>query len=333
MTSYVLRNTPVWMTHSDFLAEYLLLGKRTLIYDNFGTVLSDKSKATEDKLSGMDVDGGGVVMALPYSWKRGHSFPLPWAKLMSRQELKTWVHSHFLKLCLPYWRATTGNKLVLAPLNMTTTFHLITHLFKVGYPAHWLSEILAQLYEGEITTTARAPSVLIMDTQQTQRVYPSQKLCILPFLAEFTTLLSLWRPLLPFGLILPLETLPSISTIKEFKLMFRPRYPPPTDTERPHFVLVLKNTSFIVEDDLRTALLDVTNYKAETEDSIHVISTFRWETASSTATFWLDEGVMDNILDECDWKAYIWRSDTWRCALGPVDLYEEGAIVRGGSWI
>lgn len=253
---------------------------------------------------------------------------------MVRQEVKRWLYAHFLKLCLPFERRKQGNDLVMAPLNMTTFFHLVTHLFKVGYPAHWLSEMLAQLCEGEILTTARAPSTLISGVDQVQRVYSPQKICIQPFMAEFMTLMAVWRPLFPFGLCLPREILPPLRAIKEYKITFPPRYPPPTDLERLHFVLVLKHTSYEVEQNLRKALLDTATYTTETsEPCIHVISTFRWDTASSTATFWLDEETVGNILAECDWEAYIWRSDTWLVALGPVFLEEENALVRGGSLI
>jgi hypothetical protein len=332
MMSMVLRNTTVWTTHDQFLAEYLLLGHRSKIYSHFGTDMSDKSKATEKQLSGMMIDGGGCVMALQYNWKRGHGFPLAWNKLMSREEVKRWLYAHFLKLCLPFKRGVAGNDLVIAPLNMMTEFHLVSHLHRVGYPAHWLGEILALLCEGEITTTARAPTALITDVEHVQRVHPLKKLCLQPFTAEFRTLLAIWRPLLPFGLILPNRPLPAFNTVKEFRITF-PRNPTLTDLERPHFVLVLKNTSFIVENDLRSSLLDVSTYSAETEDSIHVISTFQWEMDTSTVTFWFDEGVIDEILEECDWEAYIWRSDIWTPALGPVDLHEEDALVRGGSWV
>lgn len=333
MMSMVLRNTTVWTTHDQFLAEYTLLADRRRIYDHFGTDMSDKSKATEKQLSGMMMNSGGCVMALKYNWKRGHAFPLPWSKLLTRQEMKKWVYANFLKLCLPFKREVAGNDLVIAPLNMTTFLHLVVHLHRVGYPAHWLGEVLATLYEGEITTTARVPITLITDVDQARHVYPLQKLCMQPFTAEFGTLLAIWRPLLPFGLILPNETLPALSTVKQFKITFSPRYPPPTDLERPHFVLVLKNTSFIIESDLRSSLLDVTSFTAETEDSIHIISTFQWETATSTAMFWLDEGIINEILQECDWEAYIWRSDTWMPALGPVDIHGEDTLVRTVPWV
>jgi hypothetical protein len=54
---------------------------------------------------------------------------------------------------------------------------------------------------------------------------------------------------------------------------------------------------------------------------------------TATATFWLDEGIMDDLQNGHDWEAYIWRTDTWLEALGPVPLPEQGALNKGDFWI
>jgi len=168
--------------------------------------------------------------------------------------LERWLHAHFLKLYLPFPRKQWEIDRVFAPLNITTFFRLINHVSEVGYPAHWLSGILSNLCEGEIVTTARAPRAPITDVDLVLHMYPSRNLCLKPFMAEFKTLLAIWRRLLPFGLHLSQETLPDLRTIREFSIKFPPFYP--TYIEGPYFLLVLKNRCYEVDDDLRRVLLD-----------------------------------------------------------------------------
>src|SRR5215470_7824706 len=105
MTSSVLRNIPRWTSYNQFLAEHLLLGKRKQISDHFRTSLSARSVKIEKEVSGKSLpDGTPIAMASPYSWIRSNSLPLPWEKLMPRQQLERWLHAHFLKLYLPFPR-------------------------------------------------------------------------------------------------------------------------------------------------------------------------------------------------------------------------------------
>jgi len=340
MTSSVLRNTCRWATYNQFLAEHLLLGKRKQIVDHFRTSLDANSAMIEKEMSGKCLpDGKYVAMAGPYSWIRSGSLPLPWEKLMPREQLARWLHTHFLKLYLPFPRAKWDDNQVFAPLNITTFFRLINHVSEVGYPAHWLSEILSTLCEGEIVTTARAPRSLVTDVDQALRIYPSRKLCLKPFMAEFKTLLAIWRRLLPFGLHLSHETIPNLRTIREFSINFPSCNT--TYTSSPNFVLVLKNRRYEVDEDLRRVLLDdetgdtsTAAVEMRSEPGIHVVSAFKWETETATATFWLEEGMMDDLQQKGhDWEVYIWRTDTWLKALGPVPLHEQGAPNKGDFWI
>jgi hypothetical protein len=339
MTSKVLRNITRWNSHNQFLAEHLLLGNRKQISDHFTTYLSAQSVKVETILSGKSLpDGRPLAMSSTYSWIRSNSLPLPWEKLMPRQELEKWFHAHFLKLYLPFPRQRWDDNQVFAPLNITTFFRLINHVYEVGYPAHWLSAILSKLCEGEIVTTARAPRALVTDVDLVLHMYPSRKLCLKPFMVEFKTLLGIWRRLLPFGLHLSNETLPDLRTIREFSITFHPWYP--TYTESPNFVLVLKNRRYEVDDHLRQVLLDdetgdtsTVAVRIRSEPGIHVISTFKWKTETAVATFWLEEGIMDDIQNGCDWEAYIWRTDTWLAALGPVLLHQKGVLNKGDSWV
>ena len=68
MQSNVLRNTSLWITHDQFLAEHLLLAGRRRIHDHFKVSLSDVSAQLE-KDNDRKIIGGvtGVIMIAPFA--------------------------------------------------------------------------------------------------------------------------------------------------------------------------------------------------------------------------------------------------------------------------
>ena len=341
MQSNVLRNTSLWITHDQFLAEHLLLADRKRIHDHFKVSLSDVSAKLEQDNDGKIIGGvTGVVMIAPFAWAYRGSGPLPWEKMMPRVELERWLVAHFLKLVLPFPREVWSQKLVYAPLNMTTFFRLVAHTAELGYPTHWLSNLLSALCEGEITTTARAPRAVVMEPNLVKVAYPPRKMCLRPFVAEFKVLLSVWRALLPFGVLLQHEILPDLRAVREYRISF-----PPQDLRRvawqinPHYALVLGQKDILKEKDLRKVLLDdevgdrsPSAAKSRAEPGIHVMSTFKWKMETMTATFWFDEALIDDMRRNGGWVAYIWRTDTWLPELGPATLDGEDFPTVGQTW-
>jgi hypothetical protein len=140
---------------------------------------------------------------------------------MARRDLEHWLHAHFLKVCLPYQRTGEFQDKVMAPLNLAVIIRLVIHLFKVGYPAHWLCGILTHFCTDTLTTTARAPRSMITDPTAAAAVHSSRAISIQPFVTEFRMLLSIWRRLLPFGFTCCEEIerkLPALDRIRHFKL-------------------------------------------------------------------------------------------------------------------
>jgi hypothetical protein len=340
MISRVLRNPPHWITHEDFLTEYLLLSDRQKIEATFCASLSEQSLLIEREISGQLAYGRGIMMAQPFSWTQSGREPLPWSKLMGRKELEKWLHMLFFKLNIPFGRPKEGTDLVYAPLNMTIFFRLILHLFRIGYPSHWLSEILASLSSGAIITEARAPRVMIMDAAHVNRVHPKRKMSVRPFVEEFRTLFAVWRHLLPFGTHLPdTDVVPQIDAIRQFTLRFTmPPYL--THMYLPVFVLVLWNASKNGKPPvkgLRQVLLDDEQADSAYEGvrqagRVHVISALKWEMEISRANFWFTDSTLQSILSgDGRWDAYIWRTDTWTSVLGPLPV-NESTLVCGNTW-
>lgn len=246
MSSNVLRNPRHWVTHQRFLAEYLLLVDRQQITNTFSASLNEISAQIEKRLDGVVVGGCGAIMTQLMSWTRLSTRPLKWSSLMPRRDLEHWLHAHYLKVCLPYQRTGNYEDKVMAPLNLTVIIRLVIHLFKVGYPAHWLCGILTHFCTDTLTTTARAPRSMVTDPNAAGAVHSFRAMSIRPFVIEFRMLLSIWRRLLPFGFTCSEEIeekLPAQDRIRHFKLRFKVDVGfyknPPTELSTSSSVLVL----------------------------------------------------------------------------------------------
>jgi hypothetical protein len=130
---------------------------------------------------------------------------IPRERMLSRSTIEAYIHAHFLKLALPFYRSWAGHDSVLFPLNLSTMIPLIIHLADRGYPAHWMSNAITDICSGWIDTSARAPRTLVTKPEDVpgERMFPRQKISVEPWKAEMTTLLAIWRRLLPFGVIIP----------------------------------------------------------------------------------------------------------------------------------
>ncbi|KAL7624490.1 hypothetical protein AAE478_006055 [Parahypoxylon ruwenzoriense] len=314
LTSCVLRNLPRWRSIDQFNAEYLSMYDRAMVQKHFQVKLANESKAFSMFPFPML---GDFVMSDYHRWERCQLSPLPLDRLMPRADLSKWLFSHFLKTCLPFARPPADFDLVISPHNMTVFLRLLVQVAELGYPGHWLSAIITSLSDGEITTTARAPRRYVLDCAAVDKVHPYRTVCVKPWAAEFTTLITMWRELLPFAVVVPDGTLPSSETIAEYSVRIPPC--PARDVNVPHFMLVFWNNRKYGEPpkNLRPLLLDDENGDATTSarkirsDGVKVLSAFKWVTKESTATFWLRSDAIELMARE-DWKLCLWRIDSWR---------------------
>ncbi|XDG06605.1 hypothetical protein ABKA04_006220 [Annulohypoxylon sp. FPYF3050] len=343
--SFVSLSRDIWTTQDQFLTEFLLLNDRRTITDTFATTLTKRSSQIEAEILSLEEygsDGDYVMMPEPFSWTRTQNNPTSWDKLMPRDELVRWLHMHFLKLCLPPCRINL-EELVFMPLNMTALFRLITHLFRMGYPSHWLSEILTELHSGRISSQARAPEAAIMQQYEVMRINPTRDIFIEPFMGEFRTHFAIWNHLLPFGVLQNQEiVLQHIDTIREYRQRFPSiRHSEITHADYPVIVLVLWNVSVngeIPRDGLRQALLDDENtdpkYQGISRQSgrVHVISTTKIVTSSMSVSFWFASEPIQNLLSTGNrWEAWLWDTNDWTPKYGPA-MVDRVTLIAGESW-
>ncbi|KAK8851162.1 hypothetical protein PGQ11_013641 [Apiospora arundinis] len=357
VTSNVLRNTRVWPTHDSFLVDSLLLAGRSKIENTFSASLVPECAQMEKALESM-----GAVMVFSMKWMRQSTKALEWSKLMPRRNLEHWLHALFFRLCLPFPWVSDFDSRVLRPLNLTTMFRLIVHLAKVGYPAYWLSGILNDLANGEVSSTARPPRAPVTDAAEAKKMHSAKLISMKPFVTEYRMLLSLWQRLLPFGLLLQ-ETvekqLPDPSKVRQFKVKFADineaffdavaRDPNPLDVGTMSSVLVFWNRTVNgevpAEGNLRQALLDDESVKSksflksklqkagrpESEDTVHVVSTAQWKRGESMASFWFPGEIIEAMVSgPDDWVACIWSTGSWT-QTASVSVVPE-AIVGGDAW-
>ena len=138
---------------------------------------------------------------------------------------------------------------------------------------------------------------------------PLGKFSIKPFIAELTTLTTMWLPTLDFGLLKGSEFLPKPQSIHKYSVTF----------ENVNFDMGFESAFIIVfidmdvavsarsypviplrllllnkEDELRDALRRPRDVR---EKGLHLVTTWKFETETKTARFWMREDVMKDVMD------------------------------------
>lgn len=272
-----------------------------------------------------------------WAWRAVKDAPLPWTRLMPRARAEHWLYSHFLKICLPARRDHRDGAPVYAPLNLTAFWRLVVLLHEKGYPAHWLAGAVESLSSGTISTTARAPKKEAVDAKDVDEICAKKDISVAPWKAEFTTLLAIWRKLVPFGFATGKDALVGLQELCEYSITF-PDFNPEHPTLRvPHFILVffdgkLGKTPASLRDVLRDEESgDVTaEARRIRAEGVHVVSTFTYVTDTRTASFWMRRDVAETWAGG-DWMVSVWRTDSWRKQIGEIPVAGNMAKLR--PWI
>ena len=218
--------------------------------------------------------------------------------LMPRAKLQTWLYRLFLKTALPVDKHNiTDWTLIYSPLNLTYFFRLCAHLHSIGYPGHWLGEVISNLLSGTITTTARPPRSEPLEPREIDAPQKPLAQSVAPFTAELSTLAAMWQRLLPFGILS--RHIAPVETLKKYSITFA-KVSQEVDAY-PLFVLVFHKGDTVPvshASSMRSLLLGDENgskehdHKEFRERRVSVVSTWTWDRASRTATAWLREDEM-----------------------------------------
>ncbi|KAK0385346.1 hypothetical protein NLU13_7822 [Sarocladium strictum] len=316
-----LLNPPMFKNHDQFLAEYLLMTDPTQISNHFGLARQ------EGEAGGKTNEGHQALLKMLgplefyrenyFIWARSGIKRVPANQRMSRASLEHWLHSHLLKICIPYHRPVTSSSPVHAPLNLTIFLRLVIHMHEVGYPSHWLSGILHSICEGKITTRARFPRRLILEVGDLAHMHEPREISLGPWQTEFTTLLSLWRRLLPFGMIAPEKSLVPSTEIVECSITFGEF--PHWGFRNPHTAMVFFDIRTLGLRDLMLPELiqddeqgDASPFAAELRKGhVHLFTAFNYVTETRTATLWLRRDFVAEVMRGDWWGVGVCREEMW----------------------
>lgn len=302
-------------------------------------------------LSTKELDKEGIVNPLAdYSpWSRTSFGSLPFARLLPRPKLVHWLFTMFLKIVIPANRSFQDwDTLFYAPLNLTIFMRILIHLHEVGYPSHWLSEVLAQILENQVVTTARPPQTSPLKIEESRKDHPMKQLSCAPFIDEMRSLTALFLPLLPFSIMT--SVLPRIEEIYEYKIAFTVLCP--GGTGLPVFVLVFWNEKLAADaygsspagpPDLRLVLhpdCGMPRSRSKSEElrilrqkGVKLVTTFKWDPVKCVASFWIAEGVMEEMQVRGGWLCAIYRTDIWDDVCPPVLVSKGGLVSKGIKWV
>ena len=294
---------------------------------------SDLEKAFDVRITTTLAEDHPVPFTEYQKWQHCKK-PRSFAVLLSRESLETWLYRLFLKIAIPEERRMRDYTPIYSPLNLSVFIRLCGHLRSNGYPAHWLSGVLSSIVSGKISSRARPPRSLPLKIREVRAKMPVLERSTAPFVAEMTTLLSMYQISLSFGVLAP--QLPTIDAVRKYAYTLDevPLHPVP---EPNHFVLV-----FFDAYDLKPNTIDLRHYllSDETADDssqaerirergLHILTTWNWDRAGKPVTFWLRQDVMEEMKKGV-WAVSIWRTDNWDYQSKPCNVSEVKDM--GATW-
>ncbi|KAH8700726.1 hypothetical protein BGW36DRAFT_405925 [Talaromyces proteolyticus] len=328
-----LRNTSLWRSHDEFNSEYMAVSDMKMLSKTTQMKMTDKEDIPMFEMSGyMD-------------WKR-ESTPFPYELLLPRAELTRFVYTHFLKVALPCGRSLSDHHFahfIYPTLNLTNFFRLLIHLHEIGYPPHWLADVLNKILDDQVITTARPPQQVPMQPDEITRQNQPARLSVAAFLPEMTTLTALFQRLLPFTP-LTASPLPALDSIYEYTIQFAEVGPAPNG-EPAAMVLVFFNMhthvpNVNIRDELDPSPEQSSSGSSAASKLIEfrekgcvVVTTFTWSGRDhQTVRFWMREDVVDKFWTRGDsWWCGLWRVDDWMLMSRAPE--EASKLVRGRKWV
>lgn len=337
LTSTCLRNTGLWKSHEEFHSEYMAVADLNALF-----------KFTQMQMTGREEGDNFIGSMSGYiDWRRARMGAFAYEMLVSRAELFRFVVLHFLKIALPCGRSMSDTEFthfIFPTLNLTNIFRLTIHLHEIGYPSHWLADILTRILDDQLTTSARPPRTHPVQSSEISKQNSLAKLSSAPWRAEMSTLTVLFQRLLPFSPMTTTTALPSPHAI--FSYCVRIADIIPHGEGRSAMVLVFYKMALWVKTpgnfrDMGRYLdsspekdphCEASGCKKLRENGCVVVTAFTWSgVPDRTVEFWMREDVMDPMRNtEHVWGCALWRVDDWKVLSSePVDA---AGVVKGECW-
>ncbi|KAJ7467818.1 hypothetical protein B0H11DRAFT_1814028 [Mycena galericulata] len=182
-----LLNSAVWKDDDEFCHNYSLLHPKDV-----------------PRFLGCETVRMDGIMGITSLRKR--TLPLPLAELAPRLELTRWLTRVLLYTCVPGTASTAGPMPMpmRMPNNLVAFIHLLIHLHAVGYPAHWLSELLSSILTDTLATDVSPYlGTFPIPLSDRTRTVPTRRVRLEPWHAELEGILAAALRGLPFAVPLP----------------------------------------------------------------------------------------------------------------------------------
>ncbi|CRG86658.1 RNA-directed RNA polymerase L [Talaromyces islandicus] len=326
-----LRNTSLWKSQEEFHCEYMAVSDTKML-----------SRVTELQQTGKEGDYP-LAMTGYMEWRRRRLVApaFQYEDLLPRADLTRFLYIHFFKLALPYGRSLSDNDMrnyVQPSLNLTCFFRLLIHLHELGYPAHWLADVLSNILDNHVVTTARPPRSHPLRLQElSDHSNSPAEVCVGPFVSEMSTLTVLFQRILPFTPVS--NALPSVDMIHQYSMQLNwlelPKNNETASMVLFFFDLEIHSPGNRIRDELdsSSSASGSNTLKQFRENGCVVITSFVCTGRRNirTVKFWMREDVMDRIHQQHQhWTCAVWRADDWqRLTTFPEDV---SLLVKGRKW-
>eukprot|EP01113_Clastostelium_recurvatum_P030106 TRINITY_DN3648_c0_g3_i2.p1 TRINITY_DN3648_c0_g3~~TRINITY_DN3648_c0_g3_i2.p1 ORF type:complete len:1023 (+),score=197.58 TRINITY_DN3648_c0_g3_i2:481-3549(+) len=296
----VLLNTTKWSDYTSHIYEYTLLPTLDLSRRIFGARYIC-----------------GHLMTDEPRWGLAPTLPIPRHDLFSVDALTSYLMRLFLFLTLPVDQVPNQHSRINYPLNMLSFVATLHRLVAVGYPPHWISSVLAQLLSGSISTRARPP---MLDNKNLDLAPTPTAICTLPFLPDLELALSVYKPILSFGL--PFPILP-ISSYTKYSITI------PGYFSLPFFITQIPVMAlYFMHPDEDPRHLSKLRYRIQTARlRVYLTSIIEWDEPSQTACFWMTKKRHASMLAE-RWSVVVVRLDLYAPVSMETTLVAKARIVK-----
>ena len=222
------------------------------------------------------------------------------------------------------------------------------HLHEIGYPSHLLSDFLTSILENNLVTRARPPKTTPLAIAEVRRDNALKKLSTGPYVSEIRTLTTIFQPLLPFPVLTPL---PPLASIHQYSIRFHAVQDREYGVDNIHILVFVKSELYdeifrcdITRNDIY-AILDPDPEPHDTialseaaknfrDSGVHVVTTFSWDNEKRTASFYMEDKVMEEMSKPSSakhrWVCSIYRNDSYKDVTVPVGVRE--SVSKGDLW-
>ena len=331
MRANCLLNPCLWPKLEDYLADYLLITDSSML---------NKLMQAHVMPNWEEVSVRPWPVAEYRQFERSRSKAHDFSTLLPRGDLAKWFYALFFRIALPMNVVLPACCRVIPSLNLTILFRIIPHLCSIGYPDHWLAEIITNLLSDKVVTTGRPPRENPLRVESVKRQHPQRKLSTAPFVPELRTLTSIFHNTLPFALpeAVPLPCLSDVA-LYTISISYKPR-----TTNKP----ALSSLALIFLDN--ADVFDSIKFKSlrplldsswdEVEDrfsgpacgkskrrqlealKLVVWTTFRWDSMRNMVKAWIDVDFMETVKAK-NWACGMWKIDTWEPVVDRVQSMRE----------